>query len=166
MNIKRSEKVVVVVGLFATGKTTLVNRIIKMHPDYKVYHTDDFIHYSHNLQTRFLLNKIQLDKPERYIVEGAIAYRLLRSGVLNNEFYPDVVVNCVASDGERQKRYLSPERWNGGRYKGDNKTGLKDFKAFDNQYRKIWTEYLHLPKKREPRIIEYVTEPGYNDDAC
>ena len=159
MYLKPGENKIVIVGLFATGKTTLVNEIIKTRPDFKVYHTDDFLQYEQNLQMRFLLNKINLDKPRKFIVEGAKAYSLLRSGAKDNSFLPDLVINCVASEGTRQQRYLQPDRWNKGRHSLANKTGMKDFKAFDNVYRKIWDEYAHMHKSHTPRIVEYCTEP-------
>lgn len=162
MVIHYYEKIVVVVGLFATGKTTLVNKLIKENEDFVVYHTDDYLQYDQKYQLRFMMNQIQLDKAERYIIEGANAYRLLIKGVKENNFYPDVVIHCVASDGTRQQRYLQPERLNGQRHAKDRK-GMKDFKAFDNMYRKMWNEYMSMPKKREPRIIHYVTEEGYNN---
>lgn len=167
MVIHTYEKKIVIVGLFATGKTTLVNKLLneqQVMQDHKyvVYHTDDFLQYDRKLQMRFLLNKINLDKPDRYIIEGAAAYRLLISGVKENNFYPDLVIQCLASDGTRQERYMQPERLNGQRHALDKK-GMKDFKAFDNMYRKMWNEYMSMPKKREPRIIHYITEEGYNN---
>lgn len=161
MHIKQGENKIVIVGLFATGKTTLLNEIVKMNPDFKVYHTDDFLQYQPNLQMKFLYNKLMLDKPKRFIVEGCKAYSLLRTGLCENNFHPDVVINCVASEGTRQQRYLQPDRWYRGRHSLANKTGLKDFKAFDNQYRTIWNEYLRLLNgcQHRPRIIEHCTEP-------
>lgn len=158
MFIKLDEKIIVVVGLFATGKTTVTNEITKMNPDIKIYKTDDFIQYSQPLQPRFIMNRIMLDKPERYLIEGVTGYRLLRNGIKENNFYPDVVIHCVCTDGTRQDRYLKPDRWYAGRHSKATKIGLKDFKAFDNMYRKMWEEYLASPKKREPRIITHVTE--------
>lgn len=159
MHIQPGENKIVIVGLFATGKSTLVNEIVKMNTGFKIYHTDDFIQYQQNLQMRFLLNKINIDKPAKFIVEGAKAYSLLRSGVRDNNFYPDLVINCVASEGTRQQRYLKPDRWYPGRHSLANKTGMKDFKAFDHVYRKIWDEYLRMHKPIKPRIIEYCSEP-------
>lgn len=161
MNIKQGENKIVVVGLFATGKTTLVNEIINSNPGFKIYHTDDFIQYEQNLQMRFLLNKVNIDRPQKFIIEGTKAYSLLRNGIKENTFFPDLVINCIASEGTRQQRYLKPERWYKGRHSLANKTGMKDFKAFDNQYRSIWNEYQRLLNNcfNRPRIVEYCTEP-------
>lgn len=160
MYIKQGENKIVIVGLFATGKTTLVNEIIKFHPDYKVYHTDDFIQYQPNLQMKFLYNKLMLDKPQKFIVEGCKAYSLLRTGLRENNFFPDLVINCVASEGTRQQRYLQPDRWYRGRHSLANKTGMKDFKAFDHVYRKIWEEYQSMLRlcRHKPRIIQHLSE--------
>lgn len=143
-------KIIVVVGLFASGKSTLVAELAEKHRQYAVYHTDDFL----GMQQDAVIHKINYDENEYIILEGANAYGLL----LKELILPDLVINCYCSDGARQDRYMEPDRWNGGRYK-DAKAGLKDYKAFDNVYRKQWEKYKAMQKKRPVRIIEYCTEP-------
>jgi uridine kinase len=143
-------KIIVVVGLFASGKSTLVAELAEKNKKYTVYHTDDFI----DMQQDAIVHKIKFDEADYIIVEGASAYNLLVKELI----LPDLVINCFCSDGARQDRYMKPERWNGGRYKGA-KAGLKDYKAFDNIYRNQWERYKKMHKRKRVRIIEYCTEP-------
>lgn len=150
-SIKSSDSLIIVVGLFATGKSTLCKKIIDAHPSFRLYKTDQYIQWKENA-LKIMLNSIAVEQPKRYIIEGAMAYKLLRDNILQ----PDIVVNCVCSDGTRQQRYLQPDRWNAGRYEGATKVGLKDYKAFDHVYRSMWQQYVDSNPKT--RIIQYLSE--------
>ena len=147
IQLYKTEKKIVIVGLYATGKTTLTKEILLLDPSFTLYKTDQYIN-----RTSVLVSLIRHQRPEKYIVEGAAAYKMLRDG----ELKPDVVINCVCSDGERQRRYQQPDRIDGNRYKGDRPGMKTGYKAFDNYYRSLWQQYLD--SKPTSRIIQYLTE--------
>lgn len=139
ITIKETDKIICIIGLPATGKTTLSD-VISIDRPHKVFHTDDYIvdrrfnaldiahHLRYNLEN------------DRYIIEGVGCYLLLRDNIVK----PDLIIECLASEGVRQERY-NLER------------GLKDFKAFDCTYRRMFEDYKKKNKDRLPAIQQYLS---------
>lgn len=148
-NILPSEKIIVVVGFPATGKTFLADNLVKdlsakVSP-IKYYHTDDYIKYGFEESLYVLLKDLQRDKEAYKIIEGVQGYRLLRKGIELNNFYPSLVIVCEASSKVRLQRYHA--------------RGKKLNWGFDGVLHKIWLDYLamleqpKLYRVHKPRFI-------------
>lgn len=101
MNIKElaSSKIIAIVGMPTTGKTTLAKELkIELNIP-TVYHTDDYLSMGFTLRQTLLRSGMGGDQP--FIVEGTMVYDLLAEGVV----VPDVIVYCSARAATRQLRY-------------------------------------------------------------
>jgi hypothetical protein len=148
LSLASEHKKILIVGLYATGKSTLVRQLEQYKKNAFVYHSDDYIN---NINA--LVQLVNYRQYTEWIVEGSALYKVLRDDLLK----PTLIVNCICSNGTRQQRYLLPERIKGDRYKGD-KPGMKTgYKFMDDYYRKIWQEYIDT--KPDTKIVEYLTEP-------
>lgn len=139
MNYSQYNKIVIV-GLPATGKSTLSEELATRLPEHKLYHTDDYI-ASGFTQSLFDLMGDMYGK-EKIIVEGVQCYRLLKAGLIACTFHADLVIHCAASTGDRVKRY-----------KERNKELSHDF---DNKLRGWWYQY-NVAIKPHVEIIEHYT---------
>lgn len=93
--INPTDKIVAIVGLAATGKTTLADKLLKENPSYKLIHTDDYI-------GRFELLCDSISHYELLIIEGTQVYTMLKSYKL----FPDLVIELVATTAERERRCI------------------------------------------------------------
>jgi len=144
--IKPDEHTIVVVGLPASGKTTVADELRKQFPDYSIYHSDDYMHHGYNDSMYELMKDVQTDPNPKKIIEGVQAYRLLRKGVELNNFHADLVITVEAQEATREQRYVS-------RGNGINR-------AFDKNLAKVWADYT-ANVKRVPRFLTIKTDEKF-----
>lgn len=143
-------KNVVIVGSSATGKTHLASLIKEQHPDFRVFHSDD---YKNEKEGNFkqalydMMDDIRKDISPRKLIEGIQGVRLLRKGLEQKNFYADLVIVCHADWETRVQRYKA---------RGEEDK-LRYVPGFDKMLGKIMADYLHMlkeePKERKPKII-------------
>jgi hypothetical protein len=134
-------KNVLIIGSPASGKTWLSNAI-KTNSHY-IVHTDDYICYGYEVGMYAALDTVIASK-HNTIVEGVLCYRMLRKGVENNSYYPDVVIELKVSDARMEQTYKN-ER--------DIKK-LKSIKSFNERHDKIIAEYSDAcPNNKKPEWV-------------
>lgn len=158
--IKPAEKIIVVVGLPATGKSYLTDRLIeemiKPQP-YRLFRTDDYIAHGFEKSLYVLMDVLKKDISPIKIIEGVQGYRLLRKGVELGTFSPDLVIICTATREVRQQRYVD--------------RGKILNKGFDASLEKIWGDYMSLiegftiAKPLLPRFVIHDTLTGKSRHA-
>lgn len=136
------EKIIVVIGLSACGKTTTANQLSDKH-DVVALSTDDYLCGDSPMVDLYhkILTTIYID--DKVIVEGMMCYVLLRD---NSEFLSmvDVVIEVVASTSIRGQRY-------------NNERESKDFTAFDKVYRSMYNQILSENDVKHIRFIQHLT---------
>jgi hypothetical protein len=126
--VREDDKIIVVIGLPLTGKSTITEMFVTQFPDYQVFHTDDYIQYGYEQSLYVLMEDIKKCKCEKIIIEGVQGYRLLRKGIQLGSFFPDLVVHVSASVETRLDRERASE--------SVVHTG------FDKNLCKVWSDYL------------------------
>lgn len=97
---------IAVVGHPCAGKTSLSEKLALLHPDYKVFHTDDYKpDYEHDLQR--LMDDIATCKSRGIICEGTTTARLLRKGAETRSLLFDVVIECRTDIKTQMLRYTT-----------------------------------------------------------
>lgn len=144
--IEPNENLVVIVGPPAGGKTELANALAEKFPDYKVYHSDDYMIHGFTESLYKLMEDIQADPSKKIIVEGIQAARLLRKGVQTGTLFADLVIEVDSPQKEI-------------RYTGRTIPG-QPIKPYPYSTAKsvttVFDEYKSM-SKREPRIIKLTT---------
>lgn len=137
---------VVIIGYAATGKTTFAN---SLKFDGSLYHTDDYLKYGSVESLYVLMEDLKKDTNQLKVIEGIGGYRLLRKGMQQQNFYADLIIECVAS---KEVRY--------DRIKARNKNVQATFNL-DTVCKKVWSDYKVLgswePSFVEPKIRIYDT---------
>lgn len=154
IKLTRSERVVVIVGLPSTGKTTLSKELANDYRGwYDHYHTDDYIKYGFE-ESLYVLRRELKENPKPVLIEGVQGYRLLRKGVELGDFFPDVVIVCAASFEVRSSRYR----------RRSVVPGAKINRGFDSLLEKFWNDYVTAINNhpRKPRFVIYNSEGGNN----
>lgn len=144
-DIKPQEKIIVVVGLPASGKSTVTDGLMAKYKTRspKLYRTDDYIKYEFKESLYVMLRDLKRDLSPFKIIEGVQGYRLLRKGLQLKSFNPDLVIVCIADKATRQARFIARDAKATG-------TGKKRHGGFDGMLNKIWGDYMMLLAEREP----------------
>lgn len=131
---------VVIIGYAASGKSTFTNLLKKEYPRATVYHTDDYIKYGFEEALYVLMDDLRKDNSPLKIIEGILAYRLLRKGAQLGTFNADLIIKVTAP---KDSRYFRIEQ------RG------KDIKAtfnLDKVCDKIYNDYVDLIGQQLPPI--------------
>ena len=88
---------ILILGNPASGKTTLAKRLAHKHA-IPIIHTDSYIGYGHRDNLYVLLKDLEKRQNEKLIIEGVLAYRLLRKGIEGTGYnwQPDLVLEVEA----------------------------------------------------------------------
>ena len=99
-----TDKVVVIIGPAASGKSWLADQLHLTWKHHKVFHSDDYMSHGFEQSLYVMMDDIQKHSAP-CIVEGVLGYRLLRKGVELDNFYPDVVIEMMITDERMEKTY-------------------------------------------------------------
>jgi dephospho-CoA kinase len=106
-------KVVVIIGLPASGKTSVA---LQLHEDvlheHTLYQTDDYIDFGYEQSLYAMLKEMEYDKNPRKIVEGVQGFRFLRKNAETQAYKVDAVVIVDCKPEERAKRYAARGKGN------------------------------------------------------
>ena len=130
-----SEKNVLIIGLPGSGKTYLIDRL--KTDGHIVIKTDDYINYGFEQSLYRVLEDI-IKANGKTIVEGVQGYRLLRKGLQQNSYYPDIVIEMVVS----VKRIF---------HVYENERGGKNLKSVESMIKsnqKILQDYFQMENKK------------------
>lgn len=103
--IESNENIVVIIGDPATGKTHLTNHLGDKYPEYRVIHTDDYMHHGFQKALYMMMDDISMSENKKMIIEGIQSARLLRKGIQLNNFHPDLIIETTAPDDLKVSRY-------------------------------------------------------------
>jgi deoxyadenosine/deoxycytidine kinase len=103
--IAENENVVVIVGPPAAGKTHLSKELEKNFPDYRFFHTDDYMKHGYLKSMYVLMEDVLASDNKKMVIEGVQTPRLLRKGVELNNFYPDLIIRVDADIEKKLARY-------------------------------------------------------------
>ena len=122
------DKNVVIIGLPASGKTYLSNKISKNH---LLIHTDDYKHYGFEQSMYIALDHVR-NITGHSVCEGVQCYRMLRKSLEINYHWPDVIIECQRDTANREQTYRE-ER---------NPNKLKYVRRFNDSLTSIYNQYL------------------------
>lgn len=91
-------KLIAIVGLSATGKTTLAST----YQGYEVIHADDFLKYKE--QAPYHIARIVRHSKDNVVMEGMGIYRYLNDMREYGFRFPDLILNCTAPKDIRSSR--------------------------------------------------------------
>lgn len=142
----KAANLVVIIGMPASGKTTVANFIANtILPDHSIYHSDDYIDYGYEESLYAMIKDMGYDQNPKKIVEGVQGYRFLRK-TLERDIVVDCIVDVQCAPDLRAKRYAAR--------KGKNLPS-----AFDKNLQKVQKDYTDALAKsaKKPRIITLYT---------
>jgi len=138
---KTGAKKIVIIGLPASGKTWLANKLSSLL-NLPVYHADDYLHHGFENSMYAMHEDMEKNNPETHIVEGIAAYRLLRKaaqGVLN--YNPDLII--MVNRAEDVRRAV---------YENERKKEFRSIAGIQKTLDKILGEYMSIRKIQVPII--------------
>ena len=142
LEIKKTEaKKIVVIGLPASGKTWLANKLATKL-NLQVYHSDNYMHHGFEDSMYVMQQDIAKNNPKAHIVEGIAAYRLLRKaaqGVF--DYNPDLII--MVNRAEDVRRSI---------YENERNKPFRSIAGMQKTLDKILNEYLALRKVKVPII--------------
>lgn len=103
---------VLIIGCPASGKSTIAQMIAERHSGHHLVHTDDYMQHGYEQSLYVLIDELKsghLNGMGDLLIEGILGYRLLRKGVEQDFYYPDVVIELLITD-ERMERTYNEER--------------------------------------------------------
>ncbi len=138
---KTGAKKIVILGLPASGKTWLSNKLATLL-NMPAIHADDYLHHGFEDSMYMMKEDIERKAPEVHIVEGVAAYRLLRKaaqGVI--EYNPDLIIMVNRSENVRQSVY-----------ENERNKSFRSIAGIEKTLAKIFSEYMAIRKVKVPII--------------
>jgi len=138
---KTGAKKMVIIGLPASGKTWLANKLAT-NLNLPVYHADDYLNHGFENSMYMMQEDIETNNPDAHIVEGVAAYRLLRKaaqGVF--DYNPDLII--IVNRAEEVRRSV---------YDNERKKPFQSIAGMQKTLDKILTEYMAIRKVKVPII--------------
>lgn len=134
-------KKIVVLGLPASGKTWLANKLANVLK-LPVYHSDNYLHHGFENSMYVMYEDIENNNPEAHIVEGVAAYRLLRKAAQDViEYVPDLIV--IVNRAEYVRRAV---------YENERNKPFQSIQGMQKTLDKIFSEYMAIRKIKVPII--------------
>jgi len=144
---------IVICGYTKTGKVTIAKEL-SQQLGIPLFMSDDYIDVKDREQSLYTL--IEHIMPlyysnDPFIVEGILAFRLLRKGIQMNNFFPDLILKTKCND-ETIKHF----------YRQDGEESkINRALSFNKGLNTIWDEYRDLllqnPHFKRPQFIELET---------
>jgi tRNA uridine 5-carbamoylmethylation protein Kti12 len=138
---KTGAKKIVIIGLPASGKTWLSNKLAAKL-NLPVYHADDYLNHGFENSMYAMHEDMERNNPEAHIIEGVAAYRLLRKaaqGVLN--YSPDLIIMVNRAEDVRRSVY-----------ENERNNPFRSIAGMQKTLDKILNEYLAIRKVQVPII--------------
>lgn len=138
---KTGAQKIVIIGLPASGKTWLANKLATKL-SLPVYHSDDYLKHGFEDSMYIMQQDIENNNPEAHIVEGIAAYRLLRKaaqGVF--DYNPDLIIMVNRAEDVRRSVY-----------ENERNKPFRSIAGMQKTLDKILNEYLALRKVKVPII--------------
>lgn len=136
---------IVIIGLSGCGKSTLTN-YLQASLKYDILHSDSYLHLGDYGSSQALMGLMRdVARFNKVIVEGSLCYRLLKFGLENKWFAPDIIINVVATKAHRELRRPG-----------------KDYSNTDRIYRVLWQQYMEMYNPNPPKIIEFNSSDAEN----
>jgi hypothetical protein len=134
-------KTILIIGCPASGKTHLSQILAASRPYHKVIHTDDYQKHGYGQALYEILSDIEKLDHHLLIIEGVQGYRMLRKGVQQNNFFPDVVIELEVTEHRMLQTYRKERAVQKQRY----------LNSFGAMHQKILKDYRALPNPHPPK---------------
>lgn len=150
-------RTIVVIGYTKTGKYP-ISKKLSSALNYPLFVSDNFINPSDRSQSLYdmmgyILPHYKQQKP--LIVEGVLCFRLLRKGIQQNNFFPDLIIKTKCDDKTIKHFYK----------KDGEEHKIERALSFNKGLNTIWKEYLTLlssnPSLKKPKLLELNTSLPY-----
>lgn len=138
---KTGAKKIVILGLPASGKTWLANKLASKL-NLPVYHSDDYLDQGFENSMYVMYEDVDKNASDAHIVEGIAAYRLLRKseqGFIN--YTPDLII--IVNRAEDVRRSV---------YENERNKPFRSIAGMQKTLDKILGEYLAIRKNKVPII--------------
>jgi adenylate kinase family enzyme len=140
LELDRSGKRILLLGRPSAGKTWLSNQLNNL--DHKTIHTDNYREFAEPMAIQAIIED-EADIQRYYnagsIIEGVLGYPLLLTGLKEQSYRPDIVIEVEISSGKQRELYLA-ER---------NPDKIKYLKKFLMKTMAILDEYYKLVPESE-----------------
>lgn len=143
-------KNILIIGYPASGKSHVCNKLADKCPTHKIIHTDDYMQHGFEQSLYVLLNDVKEDPLSRSsasfrptLIEGILGYRLLRKGVEQDNYYPDIVIELNVTNDQITEVYQ----------KERNADKLKSVMSSCKACQTILIKYLAMDNARKPEWL-------------
>jgi len=150
LGIDFSGKDILIIGIPGSGKSWVSDKL-KGISGHRIFHTDSYMVHGFSMGMYACLDELRYLRGCNSLVEGVYGYRLLRKGVEDNCYYPDVVIEMIISS-DKQSFIYNSER---------DVSKLKYLKGFAATNDKIIRDYMFAMEYRERKPLWYVCRNDY-----
>lgn len=144
---------IVIIGGPATGKT-FFSGVLPELPNHVTIHTDMYMEHGFEQSLYEMIKDMKaalaLKSDTKFCIEGMLGARLLRKGVEQDFFYPEVVIEMESPDELIEKIYMDERLNNPGTSHDDPSTRLKRVHAMTKAQQTILAKYDDMPNKKPP----------------
>lgn len=140
----------VVIGIPASGKTFLGNKLVEQNSSHLLLSTDSYMGTGYERDLYPLIEDLR-SYPKEIIIEGVLGYRLLRKGLQEDDFCPDLVIVCETNK-KKQAEIYAKER--------DPKK-LQYMKSFEIGLMKVYNDYMMLKAYKKAKTEIIIFENNY-----